>query len=49
LKILFKIDILIDIKATNYAFKRWGELPLCMRLIKETHSVLLAGVNGNEK
>lgn len=42
-------EIVNYIKATNYAFKRLEELPLCMRLIKETHSVLLSGVRGNEK
>ena len=42
-------DIVNYIKATNYAFKRLEELPLCMRLIKETHSILLSGVRGNEK
>lgn len=42
-------EIVDYIKATNYAFKRLEELPLCMRLIKETHSVLLSGVRGNEK
>ena len=42
-------EIVNYINATNYAFKRLEELPLCMRLIKETHSVLLSGVRGNEK
>lgn len=42
-------EIFNYIKATNYAFKRLEELPLCMRLIKETHSLLLSGVRGNEK
>jgi len=42
-------EIVNYIKATNYAFKRLEDLPLCMRLIKETHSVLLSGVRGNEK
>lgn len=42
-------EIVNYIKATNYAFKRLEELPLCMRLIKETHSILLSGVIGNEK
>ena len=42
-------EIVNYIKATNYAFKKLEELPLCMRLIKETHSILLSGVRGNEK
>lgn len=42
-------EIVDYIKAINYAFKRLEELPLCMRLIKETHSILLSGVRGNEK
>ena len=37
------------IKATNFAFKRLNDLPLCMRLIKETHEVLLSNVRGEEK
>ena len=42
-------EIVNYIKATHYAFKRLNELPLCMRLIKETHSVLLSNVRGEEK
>ena len=42
-------EIVNYIKATNYAFKRLEELPLCMRLIKDTHSILLSGVRGDEK
>ena len=42
-------EIVNYIKATNYAFKRLEELPLCMRLIKETHAVLLSNVRGEEK
>ena len=42
-------EIVNYIKATNYAFKRLEELPLCIRLIKETHSILLSGVRNNEK
>lgn len=42
-------EIVNYIKATNYAFKRLNELPLCMRLIKETHAVLLSNVRGKEK
>lgn len=42
-------EIVNYIKATNYAFKRLNELPLCMRLVKETHSVLLSNTRGQEK
>lgn len=42
-------EIVNYIKATNYAFKRLNELPLCMRLIRETHAVLLSDVRGEEK
>lgn len=42
-------EIVNYIKATNYAFKRLNDLPLCMRLIKETHAVLLSNVRGEEK
>ncbi|NLC72953.1 MAG: Fic family protein [Ruminococcaceae bacterium] len=42
-------EIVNYIKATNFAFKRLRDLPLCMRLIKETHAVLLSNVRGKEK
>lgn len=42
-------EIVNYIKATNYAFKRLNELPLCMGLVKETHSVLLSNTRGQEK
>lgn len=42
-------EIVNYIKATNYAFKRLNDLPLCMRLIRETHAVLLSDVRGEEK
>ncbi len=37
------------IKATDYAINRLKELPLCNRLIKEAHEVLLSGVRGQNK
>ena len=37
------------IKASEFAIKRLQELPLCNRLIKETHAVLMEGVRGQEK
>lgn len=37
-------DVVNYNKATEFAIKRLNELPLCNRLIKETHSVLMEGV-----
>ena len=42
-------DVVNYIKATDYAINRLKELPLCNRLIKETHEVLLSGVRGQSK
>lgn len=42
-------DVVNYIKATYYAIKRLKELPLCNRLIKEAHEVLLSGVRGQNK
>jgi len=37
------------IRALNYSIGRMQELPLSMRLIKETHAILLSGVRGENK
>lgn len=42
-------DVVNYIKATEFAIKRLHELPLCNRLIKETHAVLMEGVRDQEK
>ncbi len=42
-------DVVNYIKATDYAIARRRELPLCSRLIKETHGILMQGVRGQEK
>ena len=42
-------EIVNYIKATHYAFKRLNKIPLCMRLIRETHAVLLSNVREEEK
>ena len=42
-------DVINYIKASEYAVDRLNTLPLCNRLIKETHAVLLSGVRGSEK
>lgn len=42
-------DVINYIKATEFAVNRLDSLPLCNRLIKETHAVLMEGVRGQEK
>ena len=42
-------DVVNYIKATEYALERMNTLPLCNRLLKETHAVLMQGVRGQEK
>lgn len=42
-------DVVNYIKATEFALERMNSLPLCNRLIKETHNVLMSGVRGQEK
>lgn len=43
------VDVINYIKATEFALKRMDSLPLCNRLIKEIHEVLMDGVRGQEK
>jgi Fic family protein len=42
-------DVINYIKATEYAILRLEKLPLCNRLIREVHAVLMEGVRGREK
>lgn len=42
-------DVVNYIKATEFAIQRLKSLPLCNRLIRETHAVLMDGVRGQEK
>ncbi|HCC35991.1 MAG TPA: Fic family protein [Ruminococcaceae bacterium] len=42
-------DVINYIKATEFAIAGLKELPLCNRLLKEAHMVLMAGVRGQEK
>lgn len=42
-------DVVNYIKATEFAITRLQTLPLCNRLIKETHAVLMKEVRGQEK
>jgi Fic family protein len=44
------IDVVVNyVKAMNYGLNRLGSLPLSLRLIKEIHGQLLAGVRGGGK
>ncbi len=42
-------DVVNYIRATEYSIDRLKTLPLCSRLIRETHAVLMEGVRGQEK
>lgn len=42
-------EVINYIKAAQYAFERMKSLPLCNRLLKETHALLMEGVRGQEK
>lgn len=42
-------DVVNYIKATEFAIERLKTLPICSRLIKETHAILLQGLRGSEK
>ncbi len=42
-------DVINYIKASQYASIRLKELPICNRLLKETHEILMQDVRGGEK
>lgn len=42
-------DVVNYVRAVNFALKRMEELPLCNRLIRETHAVLMNSVRGGDK
>lgn len=42
-------DVISYVRATEYAVERMNELPLCTRLLREVHAVLLSEVRGSEK
>jgi len=42
-------EVINSIRATEYAITRLDELPLCIRLIKEAHGILMKGIRGQEK
>lgn len=42
-------DVINYIKASQYAVNRLNELPICNRLLQETHAVLMSGMRGSDK
>lgn len=42
-------DVVNYVKATQFALSRLCELPICNRLLREVHAILLEGVRGQEK
>lgn len=42
-------EVINYVKETKYALNRLEELPLCNRLLLETHKVLLSGLRSKEK
>lgn len=42
-------DVINYIKATEFAINRLKDFPLCNRLLRETHAVLMEGVRGQER
>ena len=42
-------DVVNYVRAINFAIRRLEELPLCNRLIRETHEVLMHSVRGSDK
>ena len=42
-------DVINYVKATQYALKRLERLPLCCRIIREIHEVLMENVRGQDK
>jgi Fic family protein len=42
-------DVINYVQAIQFAINRLKELPLCNRLLRETHAVLMKGVRGQEK
>ena len=42
-------DVVNYVNAVTFAINRLKEIPLCLRLIKETHKILLKNIRGEEK
>lgn len=42
-------DVINYVKAAQFAIERLYSLPICSRLLRETHAILMEGVRGQEK
>ena len=42
-------DVINYIKASQYASTRLNEIPICNRLLKQIHEILMQNVRGGEK
>lgn len=42
-------EVINYVKAADFALDRLGSLPLCSRLLRETHKILMEGIRGQEK
>ncbi len=42
-------DVINYVKAAQFALERLNTLPICNRLLRETHAILMDGVRGREK
>lgn len=42
-------EVVNYVRAAQFALDRMQQLPLCNRLLRETHAVLMEGVRGEEK
>lgn len=42
-------DVINYVKAAQFALERLNSLPICNRLLRETHAILMEGVRGQEK
>lgn len=42
-------EVVSYVNALNYAIRRMDDFPLCTRLLRETHAVLLKGTRGEDK
>ena len=42
-------DVVNYVRAVDFAIKRLDDLPICCRMIKETHAILMESTRGEDK